>query len=74
LIKLMRWADVPLEKVVETGQVRGALGRAERSTPEAIEVHLRADKNLSAQAAEAIAKMVRVAYAEFATRKRRSRA
>lgn len=72
LVKLMRWAQVPLEKVVEAGQSRGGHNRTERSTPEAIEVHLRADKNLSAQAAEAIAKMVRVAYAEFASQRRRT--
>jgi hypothetical protein len=48
--------------------------KTERSTLEAIEVHLRADKNLSAQAAEAIAKMVRVAYGEFASQRRRTRA
>ena len=66
LIKLVRWAGVPLEKIVEAhsgGRLSSVPGR---STPEAIEVHLRADKNLSAEAAEAIGKMVRVAYAQFA--------
>lgn len=72
LVKLMRWVDVPPEKIVDPGQTRKQVANSEKSTPEAIEVHLRADKNLSAEAAEAIAKMVRVAYAEFSKRPLRS--
>lgn len=72
LVKLMRWVDVPPEKIVDPGQTRKEAANSGKSTPEAIEVHLRADKNLSAEAAEAIGKMVRVAYAEFSKRPMRS--
>ena len=72
LFKLMRWVEVPLEKIVDAGQTKKHIASHEKSTPEAIEVHLRADRNLSAEAAEAIAKMVRVAYAEFTKRALRS--
>lgn len=74
LVRVLRWVDVPIDKIVETQQSPSRIAIALKSTPEAIEVHLRADKNLTAEAAEAIAKMVRVAYAQFASRQHRSRA
>jgi transcriptional regulator with XRE-family HTH domain len=72
LVKVLRWADVPIDKIVATKQILSVAAIARQSTPEAIEVHLRADKNLTAEAAEAIARMVRVAYAQFADQQRRS--
>ncbi len=73
LVKLIRWVNVPIEKVIE-GTTPGRSRRpARRYTPEKIEVHLRADKNLTAEAARAIADMVKVAYEQF-TRQRRERA
>ena len=71
LVRLLRWVDVPIDKIVETQQCPSRIPIAQKSTPEAIEVHLRADKNLTAEAAEAIAKMVRVAYAQFANQQHR---
>jgi hypothetical protein len=37
-----------------------------QSTPDAVELHLRADKNLNPQTAVALAKMFRAAYDELA--------
>lgn len=65
LVKIVHWVDVPIDRIVETKKSSTRSNTAQTNTPEAIEVHLRADKNLTAEAAEAIAKMVRVAYAQF---------
>lgn len=73
LVKIVRWVDVPIDKIVETKRSLSTPPITQKSTPETIEVHLRADKNLTAEAAEAIGKMVRVAYAQFVTRQGRSR-
>ncbi|MBZ5615719.1 MAG: helix-turn-helix transcriptional regulator [Acidobacteriia bacterium] len=72
LVKVIRWVDVPIEKIIEPGASQ--LPPVQKTnTPDAIEVHLRADKDLSAEAAEAIGKMVRVAYAQFVKQQQRSR-
>lgn len=73
LVNLIRWVNVPIEKVIEGTTPGRSRRRARRYTPEKIEVHLRADKNLTAEAARAIADMVKVAYEQF-TRQRRERA
>jgi transcriptional regulator with XRE-family HTH domain len=66
LTKIITWIGVPFEKVVKIGAKEDRKQKKQRSTLEQIEVHLRADKDLSATAAEAIANMVRVAYKQFA--------
>lgn len=73
LVKIVHWVDVPIDKIVETKWTSPRRSITQPSTPEAIEVHLRADKNLTAEAAEAIGNMVRVAYAQFANSQHRSR-
>lgn len=65
LVKIVHWVDIPIERIVETRKSPARTNTPQPNTPEAIEVHLRADKNLTPEAAEAIAKMVRVAYAQF---------
>ena len=73
LVKIVHWVDVPIDKIVETKRTSPRGSIPQPSTPEAIEVHLRADKNLTAEAAQAIGNMVRVAYAQFAHSQHRSR-
>jgi len=62
LIVLARWMRVSLE--LFSGGAK-ALSK-KLSTPDAIELHLRADKNLNPQTATALAKMFRAAYEELA--------
>jgi transcriptional regulator with XRE-family HTH domain len=62
LIVLARWMRVSLE--LFSGGAK-ALSK-KQSTPDAIELHLRADKNLNPQTASALAKMFRAAYEELA--------
>jgi transcriptional regulator with XRE-family HTH domain len=72
LVKIVHWVDVPIERIVDTKRGSTRSNPPQTNTPEAIEVHLRADKNLTPEAAEAIAKMVRVAYAQFVKAQHRS--
>jgi len=73
LVKVIRWVGVPIDKIVGVSAAENSFPSPRRNTMEEIEVHLRADKNLSAEAAEAIARMVRVAYAQFASKPRSRR-
>lgn len=72
LARIVRWVNVPIEKIIETPSGNRAENQTSGNTLEAIQVHLRADKNLSAEAARAIADMVKVAYAQFAKPRRGS--
>lgn len=63
LVKLAKWLETPLSQLL--GEDRPAKATAklpEVSPPETLEVQLRADKNLSVEAAEALSKMFKVLY------------
>lgn len=62
LIALAKWMRVSLE--LFSGGAK--LLSKKQSTPDAVELHLRADKNLNPQTASALAKMFRAAYEELA--------
>jgi transcriptional regulator with XRE-family HTH domain len=62
LIVLARWMHVNLELFSGGAKVLSK----KQSTPDAVELHLRADKNLNPQTASALAKMFRAAYEELA--------
>jgi len=66
LLRLAGWAEVPLENLLDSKQSTRIKAAKQRSTPDVIDVHLRADKNLGPGAAEAISVMVRAAYEQFA--------
>jgi len=68
LARLAKWLNVPFERVV------GAPHRQEgepvvyypqESTPDIVEAHLRADRNLTPETARALAELFRVAYKQF---------
>jgi transcriptional regulator with XRE-family HTH domain len=61
LTALARWMEVSLD--LFSGGARPLSKK--QSTPDAIELHLRADKNLNPQTAAALAKMFRAAYDEL---------
>jgi len=68
LLRLAGWVGVPLENLLQSTQPKKYVVTKQQSTPDAIEVHLRADKNLAPGAARAISMMVRTAYKQFASR------
>ena len=68
--KLIQWAEVPMGKIIEQAVGQKAEKENTGSTLEQIQVHLRADKNLSSEAAQAIPQMVKAAYKQFAKQRR----
>lgn len=81
IARLTSWLDVPMERIMGGQQQDGDEARAvvyfpQESTPEIVEAHLRADRNLSPETAKALSELFRVAYAQFSrpgenTRKRK---
>jgi transcriptional regulator with XRE-family HTH domain len=62
LTKLAKWLEVPLNSVFsDKNQSPGQ--EPSLSTPEVVEVHLRADRELSVETAQALAEMFRTLYA-----------
>jgi transcriptional regulator with XRE-family HTH domain len=69
IARLTTWLDVPMERVFG-GQSQGEEAKAvvyfpRESTPEIVEAHLRADRNLTSETAAALSELFRVAYAQF---------
>ena len=76
LLKLARWADVRIDPLLHDGARRArnvAVHGPDASTVEAVELHLRADKNLSRNDAEALSEMFRLAYDALSAKRGRSR-
>jgi len=72
LLRLARWAGLAIDTTSDARAQRNeAVHAASASTIEAIELHLRADKDLSRADAEALTEMFRVAYEHLADKKPR---
>ena len=66
LNRLAEWLGLTLEQLLKEEHSSGRKGSTpELSTPEAVEVHLRADKNLAPETADSLAKMFKVMYEQF---------
>ena len=61
---LARWLQVPLDAIGWPGESRAS---QERATPDVVEVHLRADRNLNPEAAEVLSTMFRHLYESVAS-------
>ena len=72
IARLTAWLDVPMERIM-SGRNTGAGGDAaeavvyfpQEPTPSIVEAHLRADRNLTPETAQALSELFRVAYAQF---------
>lgn len=83
IARLTGWLDVPMERILGTQGAdsdgeKAVVYFARESTPEIVEAHLRADRNLTPETASALSELFRVAYTQFsrnepekASRKRR---
>jgi transcriptional regulator with XRE-family HTH domain len=69
LLALCDWAKLPLELFQEQAMPTKRVGsvRKDIATPDAVELHLRADKNLNPKTAELLVKMFRAAYQQAAS-------
>ena len=61
LIALTSWLGTPAEDLIDRGDSDGSR-MSSPSTPDAVELHLRADKRLDKKTADALANMFRIAY------------
>jgi len=83
IARLTSWLDMPMERVLsgrhtDSDEAAAVIYYPHESTPEIVEAHLRADKNLTPETAAALSELFRVAYTQFSrsvqdkpTRKRR---
>lgn len=70
IARLTNWLDVPMERIMGSRPGEGEDAKAvvyypRESTPEIVEAHLRADRNLTSETAAALSELFRVAYAQF---------
>lgn len=69
IARLTTWLDMPLERVLgrreDSNETKAVVYYPHESTPEIVEAHLRADKNLSPETADALSQLFRVAYSQF---------
>ena len=70
IARLTAWLNVPVERIMSGREMDGDEAQAvvyfpHESTPEIVEAHLRADRNLSPETAKALSELFRVAYAQF---------
>lgn len=70
IARLTTWLNVPMERIMggrrqEGDEVQPVVYFPQETTPEIVEAHLRADRNLSPETAKALSELFRVAYAQF---------
>ena len=70
IARLTTWLDMPLERILtgrgaDSGDAKAVVYFPHESTPEIVEAHLRADRNLTRETADALSELFRVAYSQF---------
>ena len=75
IARLTSWLDMPVDRVMRKQSSNGGenveavVYYPHEATPEIVEAHLRADRNLSPETAKALSELFRVAYAQFSKQK-----
>jgi transcriptional regulator with XRE-family HTH domain len=71
IARLTGWLDMPMERVMGTRQTEEGTDNSavvyfpHEATPDIVEAHLRADRNLTPETAKALSELFRVAYQQF---------
>ncbi len=71
IARLTAWLNVPMERIMSgrTGAAREEVNAVvyfpQEATPDIVEAHLRADRNLTPETAQALSELFRVAYTQF---------
>ena len=69
IARLTNWLDMPVDRVMKRQgndeEVEPVIYYPHEATPEIVEAHLRADKNLTPETAKALSELFRVAYSQF---------
>lgn len=72
IARLTQWLDMPVDRLMRGNDesVEPVIYYPHEATPEIVEAHLRADRKLTPETAEALSELFRVAYTQFSkTRK-----
>ncbi len=69
IARITTWLDVPMDRILgsrsDGEEAKAVVYFPRESTPEIVEAHLRADRNLTSETASALSELFRVAYAQF---------
>ena len=70
IARLTSWLDVPMERILSGRDPQAEESQAvvyypQEPTPQIVEAHLRADRNLTPETASALSELFRVAYTQF---------
>src|SRR3954467_7917820 len=71
IARLTGWLDMPIDRVMNkaVSDVEPVVYYPHEATPEIVEAHLRADKKLTPETANALSELFRVAYNQFSKQK-----
>ncbi len=72
IARLSQWLDMPVDRMMKKQTkktVEPVIYYPHEATPEIVEAHLRADRKLSPETAEALSELFRVAYKQFSGKK-----
>jgi transcriptional regulator with XRE-family HTH domain len=78
IAQLTSWLDVPMERILRGRNPQSDSSAAvvyypQEPTPEIVEAHLRADRNLTPETAAALSELFRVAYKQFSGAEKNSK-
>jgi transcriptional regulator with XRE-family HTH domain len=67
IARLTQWLDIPVDRLIrhDDESVEPVVYYPHEATPEIVEAHLRADRKLTPETAEALSELFRVAYTQF---------
>lgn len=67
IARITQWLDMPVDRLMKKADesVEPVIYYPHESTTEIVSAHLRADKNLTPETAEALSELFRVAYKQF---------
>jgi transcriptional regulator with XRE-family HTH domain len=70
IARLTAWLEVPVERILsarpaQDDSTEAVIYYPQEPTPEIVEAHLRADRNLTPETAAALSELFRVAYTQF---------
>lgn len=67
IARLTQWLDMPVDRLMKHSveDVEPVIYYPHEKTPEIVEAHLRADRNLTPETANALSELFRVAYKQF---------
>ena len=71
IARLTQWLDMPVDRLMKkqsSDEVEPVIYYPHEATPEIVEAHLRADKKLTPETANALSELFRVAYQQFSNR------